>query len=452
MNNVHVHLHRIPAALLRKPSSTFTSDACACHTRDTDKDDGGKWVTINGAAVHISDKGHIDKGPKELVGKHENEAHAEHHKEQSKLHSAAASAKGPQHADFKGHQQAAAEHAFAAHHFRSSHQYAQEGNLNAAKNTRKRAEEHAAKAAQHSEALKKANPEATKPTPQKEKPAAHAALHADAGDDVEGSEPHAAEHKRLVQQYNKAGADWERHAINNKISENATAATKVKADNAHKRAKSASEAAHESDDPADHQRAKEAIDAAKAAHSKAGRGDDDEKMKELDKLRKPHHAKTLKEKAKQAKAAEKVATKQAAPGGPAALDNGPDRATHEASKLSGRAHIEQTREAHEEAEKAARHARIQHRAAADAALDKGDHATAKKHDAHAYRLGEMAESHKRYAAQSPSKKLRDSKERSARNARLTSSPHGGSALEKIAAKHLRKAAEESADQDPKHKK
>src|SRR3954468_1934320 len=168
MNNVHVHLHRIPAALLRKPSSTFTSDACACHTRDADKDEGGKWVTINGAAVHISDKGHIDKGPKELVGKHENEAHSEHHKEQSKMHSDAASAKGPKHADFKGHQQAAAEHAYAAHYFRVSHEYAQEGSINAAKNTRKRAEEHATKAAQHGEALKKANPEATKPTPQKE--------------------------------------------------------------------------------------------------------------------------------------------------------------------------------------------------------------------------------------------------------------------------------------------
>lgn len=420
-------------------------------------------MTINGAAVHISDKGHIDKGPKELVGKHENEAHSEHHKAQSKLHSAAASAKGPQHADTPLHQKAAAEHSHAAHQYKNAHEYASEGNLNAAKNTRKRAEQHEAKAKEHTEELAKRNPPQAAPKAQAphQKPAAHAALHSDAEDDVKGSEPHHAEHKRLVQQYNKAGADWERHAINNKISENATAATKTKAESAHKRAINASKEAHESDEPADHQRAKEAIDEAKAAHSKAGRGDDDDKMKELDKLRKPHHAKTLREKTRLKKEAEK-ATAKSGPG-PMSREEHIDTANYHRGvamsiksqrRSSGyHAPTREDHEGHEAAaklhEQAARSGSAEHSAAAEAATRKLGHEPMR-----GLRKGPGPQhGGKNPYINDPNKPLpKRAPTAAAQNDFRKAHAASGSFLSKIAAKHLKKAAEEAADQDPKHKK
>lgn len=283
-----------------KPSSTFTTDhgrGCTCHgTHDSD-DGEGRWVTINGAAVHISSKGHIDKGPKELVGKHEHEAHHEHHKAQGKLHSSSAEGKGAKHADTPLHRKAASEHLSAAHQFKNAHEYGKEGNINAAKNTLKRAEQHAAKAKEHTDELAKRNPEANKSDAKKaapfKKPDAHHALHSDAEDDVKGSESHHAEHKRLTAQYDKAGADWERHAINNKISENAKAAVKTKAENMHKRAVSSSQEAHEIDSIEAHKKARDDIDKAMTAHEMAGHrveGEVGGKIKELTKLRDKHHA------------------------------------------------------------------------------------------------------------------------------------------------------------------
>lgn len=302
MSHVHVYLHnqrQIPRLL----------------TRDAEE---GKWVTINGAAVHIGAHGKVDKGPKELMDKSEHGAHAEHHRTQAKLHSASAEAKGGKHEDTPLHRKAAAEHQHAAHQFVNSEENAAAGNMHAAKVTRARAEQHAAKAKEHGDELAKRNPQQAEPKKQKptEKPESHKALHADAEDDVRGSDKHHAEHKRLVKEYDKAGADWQRHAINNQIASNAGEAVKHKADSAHKLAEAASKNAHETDEPEHHQAAKEAIDKAIGAHEKAGHRQD--KIKELEKMRKPHHAKTLKEKERLKREAAKAGKKAEAAGTPGA--------------------------------------------------------------------------------------------------------------------------------------
>src|SRR3954466_19781 len=196
MPTVHVHLTNDKTPALFRPvkngSSIYTTDA---------DDEEGRWVTINGAAVHIGKGGNIDKGPKELVGKSENGAHAHSHQEQSKIHSAAADAKGASHPDTPLHRKAAQAHAMAAHHFGRVDNLAEAGNTNAAGNVRRAAERDAATAKEKADELRKRNPEATEPKKQTEKPATHKALHSDAEDDVTGSEPHHAEHKRLLKEY-----------------------------------------------------------------------------------------------------------------------------------------------------------------------------------------------------------------------------------------------------------
>lgn len=274
-------------------------------------------MTINGAHVHIGEKGNIDKGPKELVGKTENGAHAQHHDDQAKAHTAALQAKGGNHPDAKFHREAGRAHAMAAHHFKMADTYAEQGNAHAAANNRRVAERHVATAKENNDELAKRNPQETAPKKQTkaEMPDSHRALHADAGDDVQGSQTHETEHNRLVGEYHKAGADWQRHAINNQISKNASAAMSAKADRAHKAAVNASKDAHESDDIQDHKVARMAIDLAREAHEKAGNRSDDnreDKIKELDKMRVPHHKKILADKKAKEKKAEKAAEKAAA--------------------------------------------------------------------------------------------------------------------------------------------
>lgn len=61
----------------------------------------------------------------------------------------------------------------------------------------------------------------------KSMPKSHAKLHKDAEAGVAHSEEHASEHKRLVGMYHDSKADWERQAVNRKISHNWTRAERV---------------------------------------------------------------------------------------------------------------------------------------------------------------------------------------------------------------------------------
>lgn len=455
MPNIHLYVHdpKRPALLqpTKNASSIFTTDA------DDDKD-GGRWVTINGAAVHIGEKGNIDKGPQELVGKTENGAHAHHHTEQAKMHSAAAQMKGGSHKDTPLHHKAARAHALAAHHFGRVDSFAQAGNLHSAGTVRKAAERDAATAHEAADELRKRNPEGTQEKKQAphQKPAAHAALHSDAEDDAKGSEPHHAEHKRLLKEYDKAGADWQRHAINNQITKNATAAVSAKADTAHKQAMDASKQAHETDEPEHHQAAKEAIDEAMAAHERAGgRG---EKIKELEKLRKPHHARVLKEKNKQKAAAEKATAKAGATPPPqqqqqqqAAQQQGPVHHANEMGRHEAAANEAVTKG---DAVKARQHANA-YRAHLDAVRSHGSNDYPQRREA-AARASEQADKKPepvKPEAKKPAAPASTSRPKVWSSNRGGGSSHGSaSALEKMAGHALKKAAEEAADQDPKHKK
>jgi hypothetical protein len=449
MKPIHVHIPALltpvemggnqqprPLAALLQPKT----NAIAFSTSDAD-DGEGKWVTINGAHVHIGKGGKIDKGPAELTGKSENDAHSHHHATQSKAHAAAAEAKGGGHADTKLHQQASRGHAMAAHHFRQSDEYAARGEMNAAKNNRRVAERHAAEAKTASDELAKRNPQQTEPKKQAphEKPEAHKALHADAADDVKGSDKHEGEHKRLLHEYNKAGADWQRHAINNQISKNAEEATKHKAKNAHASAITASKHAHETDEPEHHAAAKEAIDRAIQAHQTAGTDSDGAKTKELEKLRKPHHAKTLKAKRDAEKAAEKAGAKTGKPeakkAGPAFHGAEMER-HHQAAEEASRKGNKEAARAHADAYRAHMDAVRSH--------GTGDYEERRKQaEAHSQRAAE---------AEKPKPKEPQGKPNVWGSNRKGSSGGGASPFGRMAARAAKKAAEEAADQDPKHKK
>jgi hypothetical protein len=100
--HVHVHIHRGP-----------TSD-----------EEGGRWVTIHGARIHIAEDGYVDKGPKHLVEEMahtEHSVHAVHHEHQAGQHHADADEKGEDHPDHQSHRIAAAEHMEAARHFSHAH-------------------------------------------------------------------------------------------------------------------------------------------------------------------------------------------------------------------------------------------------------------------------------------------------------------------------------------------
>jgi hypothetical protein len=100
--HVHVHIHRGP-----------TSD-----------EEGGRWVTIHGARIHIAEDGYVDKGPKHLVEEMahtEHSVHAVHHEHEKDRHHGEAERKGEDHPDHQRHRMAAAEHSEAARHFATAH-------------------------------------------------------------------------------------------------------------------------------------------------------------------------------------------------------------------------------------------------------------------------------------------------------------------------------------------
>lgn len=441
MKTIHVH---IPSAMMHpRPVAALLKAGTASSTSTTDADDdGGKWVTINGAHVHISDKGHIDKGPKELVGKSENTAHAEHHAQQSKAHSAAAQAKGSAHADTKLHQNASREHAMAAHHFTQSDSYAGEGNMNAAANNRRVAERHAAKAKEHGDELAKRNPQQTAPKKQAaaDKPEAHKALHSDAEDDVKGSDKHEAEHKRLLGEYNKAGADWQRHAINNQISKNATDAVKAKADTAHKVAVAASAHAHNTDQIEHHKAAREAIDKALEARERAGmttEADGKGKGEELQKMRTKHHAKVMAHERENPTPTAGRVSHSSTLEGAAALQQKSEYPT-QVFKHQGKFFVPTN----------AKESGRFKRAGYEVALDYNGKPPGGKKADDGHKPPAPAPSP---APVSPGHGAKSSSGHSVFRSNRSGSS-GNSALGRMAARVAKKAAEEAADQDPKHRK
>lgn len=378
-----------------------------------------------GAHVHIGKGGKIDKGPKELMEKSEHGAHAHQHDVAGTAHHAAANMKGSKHADTQHHVNAAHAHFEASKSFKEADQHASSGNMREARRWDESGQKHAGEAAKHTDKI-------GTPTSQVDidaKPDTHKALHADAADDVKGSEQHEAEHARLLKEYDKSkGMSWQRNAVNNAIAKNATAGMKAKAQSAHHKALATSEYAKNVDSIEAHKQARSAIDKARELHERAGGEGSQGKMKELDTMRKPHHSAIQKD--------EKESKKAAAKGKPPAGASGPE---------------------HHEAEME------RHNTAAKAAQQNGNGEAARAH-ANAYRAhlaaasshGSSGYDQDRAVAGIASKKADEASKKSSAPGHLThkhsqaSSGHSG--IEKIAARAVKKAAEEAADQDPKHKK
>lgn len=206
-------------------------------TRDSD-DDGGRWITIEGAHVHIGAHGKIDKGPAALMEKSEHQAHGHQHRLAGQAHGQAKKDKGENHPDAPHHHEAAMAHYEAARNFDVAHHHTESGDLKQAKSAHAKATASADKAKAHEA---KIGTGAAADKPAKEKPASHQKLHDAAEKAVKGSEKHEAEHKRLAGMYDKATADWERSAINRRMERNHVEALDHHADTSFAQAKTASD-------------------------------------------------------------------------------------------------------------------------------------------------------------------------------------------------------------------
>jgi hypothetical protein len=276
----HIHVH-----LGRKP----TADA-----------EDGKWVTINGTHVMIGKGGKIVKGPAALAGKTRGEAH-EH---AAKEHEAAA----------KEH------HARGDKEQTSKHVVAMEMHKKAA-SAHKNAEPDADKVSAHAETAAAATKTVNNVKP---KPKAHEKLHQEAGTQVTqlGSKAHNDRHKELMGQYDKAGADWERGAINRRIEANAADAGRHHTEKSEQKARDLSAAAHKSGKPADHEAAARAIKHASHMHGQHGGVGYAKKQEELHALGKGHEA-AVKAAAKPKAADEPVTVKPGSgPGGKTSFSEG----------------------------------------------------------------------------------------------------------------------------------
>lgn len=432
-------------------------------------------MTIHGAAVHIGKGGKIDKGPAELMSKTENGAHAAHHDLKAHAHGEAAQGKGAKHPDTAAHKEAEKHHIEASGHFKSSDYHASVGNMKAARAEHEAGHASAEKARLAGVAASKNEPSDTGAF---EKPSAHKALHADAEDDVKGSEKHEAEHKRLLGEYGKSKNKWEREAVNQQIAKNADEGAKASAQTKHHKALQASAHAKNTDNPNDHKVARSAIDAAREAHERAGGEGSKAKIKELDAMRKPHHAAAEKadkdnpstssayvsrhsklEDAQKMQMQQdkpskvfhhpeggyfvaqhaKASGKYEAAGHKVALDyNGKPPAGPSGGMRAGSSQYHSAQHAHHtaQAEQAAKAGKPDLEAAHKEAAD-----------AHWEVSTAIAQGKQGSAGHAMTK---------AKAAERTVAKHGGnngpSALAKIAARTAKKVAEEAADQDPKHKK
>lgn len=443
MPSIHVYVHEPKAALLRAP----TKD-CGCTTRDSDTtakgypkrtdtghaipkkpgggDGEGKWVTINGAAVHIGEGGKIDKGPKELMDKSEHEGNAHGHRAKAGQHRDSAQRKGAGHPDSALHRAASNEHGNAAMEHENAHAAATRGDMGAARKHAANASEHATKAAGHESRV--GTGKGPEPSTSSEKPAAHKGLHSDAGDDVKGSEKHEAEHKRLLKEYDKSKSKWERDAVNNLISKNAQEGSKANAQTKTHKALQASEHAKGTGDVEHHRDAVKAIDAAHEAHDRAGGEGSGTKKKELLAMRKQH---------------EGVVAKH-------------DKANPEPT-AGTTSHFSDLNAAREFAMKSEKPVKVFHKpgggyfvpqnAGQGSRFEKAGHKPATDY------MGRPTDGNGDDKDGPTKLTPRQAMLREQGSPRYAGRhPGSTSALAKIAAKHAKKAAEDAADQDPKHKK
>lgn len=446
-------------------------------------------MTINGAAVHIGEGGKIDKGPKELMDKSEHEGHAHGHRAKATMHREAGQRKGAGHPDSAVHRAAGNEHGNAAMERENAHAAATRGDMAAARKHANNAEEHATKASANEARI--GTGKGPEPSTSSVKPQAHKGLHADAEEDVKGSEKHEAEHKRLMKEYDKSKTNWEKNAVNSLVSKNAEQGAKANAQTKHHKALSLSERAKATQEPSHHKEALAAIDDAHAAHGKAGGDGVKAKQKELETMRKPHAKAVEKDQKKQPHpdfdydtAIKNVASSTAAPEHKKAAIEALQAAQAKAGKGKPDHHVEADR----------------HQKAATAAQQKGDSEGARAH-ANAYRAhldaakgqggadyeqrkgvakrasekadgGGDIKSHPNFSkpdydalkakghSDADIKKIWDKDTEQGKpgpNKRhdiafAKAGAKSTSALGKIAAKAAKKAAEEAADQDPKHKK
>lgn len=419
MKAVHVH---IP---LQRPLQLH-------RTRDADEGEG-KWVTINGAHVHIGKAGKIDKGPAELTGKTELGAHAHHHETKAQAHGEALQAKGKQHPDYNAHVQAHNAHVEAARHFKSAEYNASAGNLKAAVAEHASGQKKAEEAEKHGAAASKKEGADLNTF---QKPKAHVGLHANAAEDVKGSEPHEAEHKRLMDRYDKSKQSWERNAINTLVTNNAAAGAQSKAQALHHKALSLSERAKSTQEPAHHKEALAAVEEADKARASAGGVGHAEKAKQLHAMRKEHTAAVDKH--------EKAAAKESA-AGMKHDGTGKGHPTPEAAQAdvkARRADLESKGFKHDKSEGSAddvqgeRH-HFAHENGSRAVVTHKKDAVSGRHSVGSL-VNEMNKSKKPAAKSAPRKS--------------SGGKSATSALGKMAARAAKKAAEDAADQDPKHHK
>lgn len=446
---IHVHVHGIDR---NSPAgrAEFNRVLAASVTRDSDE--GGRWVTIHGAHVHIGGDGAIDKGPKHLVGKTEHGAHANEHAEKASHHRVTGKAKREEgdHEAAYHHDFAASAHAHAARLFGESEQHAKVGNVKAARKSHEEAKKMAASAETH-EANLKAHLEGKKAeAPKFVKPKTHEAIHNEAADDVKGSEKHEAEHKRLMGLYDSSKADWERTATNRLIQKNQTEAVQHKAQDLHHKALAASEHAKRTTDPLDHHQASESLQRAIDAHGKAGGVGYVKKQEELAKAKKHHDAELAR--------AEKASGKSSKS---AAQEHGEYAVLHEdaARNLRG-LNDEAGAKAHEDASKLHRLAQHGHVHGSDE-LRKMGHAggvsgaTKKAHEATTALWGtgpdgKPGRGHGAEQAGKNAHKLLDP------GFKKTMHPGqrklSGAGFDNMAKRAAERAGKEAADEDPKHKK
>lgn len=481
----------------------YVGGAKPAKTRDADDTDG-HWVTINGAHVLIGKSGKIEKGPAHLIGMSEHQGNANEHAEKASQHRVNSQAKKEE-GDHKAadlHDRAAKAHGRAEAHYKEAHDEAESGNIKQARASSQSALEAHREAQRHEEALGKhhAERQAAAGKVAFEKPKAHAALHADAEDDVKGSEKHEAEHKRLVKQYEGATQNWERNAINRQISNNAAAGAQAKAQALHHKALAAHEHAKNTGDIEDRRKALEHIDAADRAHGKAGGVGSSKKQEELAAMRKEH--------SKHVEKADKAAGKQSKPMTAEEHDDHAEAHRAQAKKLRGSGD-EKGAQAHEDAAelhdiakhavaenmggahaskqaqeasaklggsggedrgaKASHHEKMadMHRKEAAKASARGKHAAADAHNIAASSHSKAAEAYRKPDA-SGKMTAGEHGETAMRITNEVTRKHGGpkmasqraprssgNALEKVAgrvASRVQKEAEDSANVDPKAKK
>jgi hypothetical protein len=434
--------------------------------RTTDAEGGeGRWVTIMGAHVHIGEGGKIDKGPAALVNKSEHGAHAHQHRVTAQAHAESKKAKGDQHPDAPHHHAAAMAHYEAARERDNADHFAERGDIKEARKHHDAAEKHATAAKAHE--AKVGSGQAAEPA-KFEMPEKHQALHSDAADDVRGSEKHQAEHNRLLNLYHSSKADWERQAVNRLISHNAAAGAQHRATGLHHMAMSASERAKRTDAPADHFMASQHIQNAIDAHGKAGGVGYAAKQAELQKAKKLHDAAAAKA-GKKAKRVDDLTddpdvdvSPESLPGGgkypnagvgtdlkkgakPVADHDG----TVKKHKAEGDAHDDVGR----------RGADIKERGFVHQKTDKSQEGRTVHHYAHPDGSRAVVTHEKvdngyepaRHEVSSLVNTMNKGKKPAAAGKR--GKPAGAaSGLDAIAARKVKKAAEEAADQDPKHKK